>query len=419
MCGLVGMVGTLDYKHRRAMKELLFLNSLRGKDSTGISCIHRNRSISTRKLTVPGYDFIEHPMVEKAMEIGDQLWIGHGRHKTQGEINKANAHPFEVLDDDGDVLLIGAHNGTLQNKYEIERILNNKFDTDSEGIFNLLVHEDNFRNAINRLRGAWSLVFWDPTTDTINFVRNEERPLVYAFSEDRRVMVWASEAWMLINACARNDIKLQKNDAGKSCYLTLTNHLYSLEIPQARDAALPELRREGGYEGAKSLVSRFQGNRQGYYGGYGGEPWWNDDELDDNIRYSVPRAKDEQKTGSQTKEETKETSKNSKEKVEIDLFDARTHIHGYMNQPVSKQAVEEYKKAGCVWCGDEIRNNAYTFLDEKELLCYHCLQDTHDKGNLFRESVDEDDGNISPQLSENSEEYKRIVAAAVKKSKAR
>lgn len=231
MCGLVGMVGTLAWKHKKAMAELLFLDTLRGRDSTGLAAVARNREVTLRKMTVPGCEFIEYPAVEKMMKHDDQLWIGHNRFKTTGDVSKANAHPFQVLDNEGDIILVGAHNGTLENKSEIERQLGQKFDTDSEGLFNLLTEAPNFKAAINKLRGAWSLVFWDPTTDTVNFCRNKERPLVFAFTKDRKVMVWASEAWMILAACRRNDIELETNDKGQTCWSTLSDYLYTLEIP--------------------------------------------------------------------------------------------------------------------------------------------------------------------------------------------
>jgi len=65
------MAGFLEYKHKQVMKDLFFLNTLRGKDSTGLTAVNRDRTVLTRKLTVPGYEFIEYPMVEKAMNHAD------------------------------------------------------------------------------------------------------------------------------------------------------------------------------------------------------------------------------------------------------------------------------------------------------------------------------------------------------------
>lgn len=423
MCGLFGMVGTLEHKHKRALRDLAFLNTLRGKDSTGLSCVHRNRRVSTRKMTIPGYEFIDHPLVDKAMEYNDQLWIGHGRAKTHGEVSRENAHPFEVLNEAGThIQLIGAHNGTLMNKYEIEREINDKFETDSEGLFNLLYKAKDYKTAIGKLRGAWSLVWWNPLEDKLYFCRNKERPLVFAFTEDRKVMIWASEAWMLVNACLRNDVKLAKSSSDKYCFGTLPDHLYFMDIPQAKDQVLPELEREGGYEGA-GLVARFQG-------GYGG--WWSEsegDDLDDDIRFLPTGKKVEQETGKKaSKETTKDAKDKSEEKdnvVEFDLYDPKTHTRGYKGEIISKEELEEAKKAGCVWSGCKIENT-WAFMDEKSLICGKCLRDTHPKGEIMRlVQTDLEDDELpfdisseeDPQPpSENSSEYKEMMAQSVKKA---
>lgn len=413
MCGLFGMVGTLEHKHKRALKDLAFLNTLRGKDSTGISCVHRNRTVSTRKMTIPGYEFIEHPLVDKAMEYNDQLWLGHGRAKTQGEVSRANAHPFEVLNEDGThIMLIGAHNGTLTNKYEVEREIKDKFETDSEGIFNLLYKAKDYKTAIGKLRGAWSLVWWDPVEDKLFFCRNKERPLVFAFTEDRKVMIWASEAWMLVHACLRNDVNLAKSSGDKWCFGTLPDHLYSMEIPQDKDRVLPELVREGGYEGA-ALVARFQGQSNG---------WWGheDNDLDDDIRF-VAGKKAQSETGKETKEETKKDGKStSKEKdnvVHIHLHEGKTH-RGYKGEPISQEQLEESKEAGCVWNGCKIENT-WAFIDEKGLICGKCLRDNHPKGEVMKMINNDDlDDDLPFDLtpSENSEEFKQMMAQSVKKA---
>jgi len=359
MCGLVGMAGTLEYKHKQVMKDLLFLNSLRGRDSTGLTAIKRDRTVLTRKMTVPGYEFIEHPSVEKAMSFNDQLWIGHGRFKTTGEITRANAHPFEVLDEDGDVFLVGAHNGTLVNKYEIQnKLKGDKFDTDSETLFNWLAEAPNYKEAIAKLRGAWSLVWWDPTVDSVHFCRNDERPLTYAYTKDRKAVVWASEAWMIINACSRNGLELEKSDRGFSCYATLPDHLYTLPIPQRIGEELPDLKREGGYTGESGtpFQTGFDYKR--------GNSWW------DNPK------KDEKKTPQREKEATSTSSPKSV----IDLGNTQGKVRGYGGVLISIEDLDNIKAKGCGWCNNEIPDGTiFSFLSEDSLCCVRCMRDTHPK----------------------------------------
>jgi predicted glutamine amidotransferase len=417
MCGLVGMVGTLEHKHKQAMKELLFLDTLRGKDSTGLAAVKRNRSVLTRKMTIPGYEFIEHPLVERAMSHNDQLWIGHNRFKTTGDISRSNAHPFEVLDDQGDIILIGAHNGTLTNKYELDRLIGgDKLDTDSEALFNYLTIAPTFKEAIGKARGAWSLVFWDPTTDSLHFLRNEERPLVYAYSKDHKVLVWASEAWMLINACRRNGVELAQNDKGLSCYSTVTDNLYTLEIPQKEGTELPELKREGGFTGLP--VSTFQQGRGQW------NSWWSnghDDNWDDEgpVKEAAKAANEKGK------------AKGTEGNVVTLGYPPRNApaFRGLNGKPLTGDALELALAGGCRWCGNTLAlTDKYTFIEEDAPVCLHCVYDNHPKdGDRVRRGEDDDDlAGIFDELdededfdpafgvpySEGSPEYERLMHAA-------
>lgn len=419
MCGLVGMVGTLGYKHKRAMAELLYLSALRGRDSTGLTTVDRRRRYITRKSTVQAAEFIDFPVVGSMMSNDDQVWIGHTRARTTGEVSKANAHPFEVLDDDGDAVLIGAHNGTLNNKYEIERNLDNKFDTDSEALFNLLVAAPNFKEAIGKLEGAWSLTFWDPTADKMNFIRNKERPLIYAYTKDRKALVWASEAWMILAACRRNDIELETNDKGLSCYSTLADHLYSLEIPQKAGVDLPDLVREEGYVGQ---VPRF---RQGVY-----NHWWND-EADDGVSYSVNRTREEQEAAKKRAEKAEADFKEDEKKI-VHIGMPAEHRRGFEGRPIPIKEFEKIKNDGCAWCGDEFEN-VWAFIEDKAMVCGRCLSDGHPKGDCLRQGKDADDPpfDLGPEPdvkdtlaacdrycehSDVSEEHKRLIEQSVKKA---
>jgi predicted glutamine amidotransferase len=410
MCGLVGMMGTLEYKHKQAMRDLFFLNTLRGKDSTGLSSISRDKQVRTRKMTVPGYEFIEFPVVDKAMCHNDQLWIGHGRYKTTGEVSRANAHPFEVLDEDNLVMLVGAHNGTLTNKYELERELNDKYDTDSEALFNWLVEAPNYKDAIKKLRGAWSLVWWDPMMDKLHFCRNDERPMTYAFTKDGKVLVWASEAWMIINACRRNGVELAKNDAGLSCYATLPDNLYSFDIPQERDKVLPEFVREGGYVGQPTKTFQQAG---WFHGKERWEDWWDDPN-------SPPSEQEREKQAAKAKKEGKADKPKSKDNVVT--FGG---IKGFEGKYITLAEFDAIKRKGCAWCKKNIPDKmTFAFLDEENLCCSVCIADKHPKGECLRRGEDELDDEIPFELTEkgnnvrqeDTAEYKHIIKAAAAKA---
>lgn len=54
--------------------------------------------------------------------------------------------------------------------------------------------------TIPKLNGAFALTWYDKLDATVNLIRNNERTLFYAISNDRKTIAWASEAWMIIVA---------------------------------------------------------------------------------------------------------------------------------------------------------------------------------------------------------------------------
>lgn len=371
------MVGTLGFKHKDAMKDLLYLDTLRGRDSTGLAVVDRNRQSIIRKSTVPGHEFIEIPgNFERITSSGDQLWIGHNRYKTVGGINRASAHPFEVCNDEGKVEIIGAHNGTLDNKWELEKELGDRYETDSEALMNLLYEANDVKEAISMCRGAWSLTWWNAPNNQLHFLRNDQRPLCYAYTKDRKVLIWASEAWMLLAATRRHNIELDENAKGVACWSTLPNSLYTLDIPQQRDEKLPDLVRKGGYDGGKP--AQFQGHKRWDWFGVQG---------DDSKRYErmeQQKAEEEKKAAKKTGEDV------SKDDGKVVHLFGPDKMQGFNGKPIDKDYVEILKTRGCSWCNKEIKPPVnFGFLSENELVCGRCVYDKHHLDTTTNNIVEE------------------------------
>lgn len=245
MCGLVGIFSSnMFQRHKVALEALLYLDTWRGRDSTGVAAIRHNADTAIMKSTVPGYEFVEGDRLNKFLYLNDFCWIGHNRHGTIGRNTKSNAHPFEILDAQGSCLLVGAHNGTLKNKHILKD--HNDFGTDSEALFSQIAHT-NIDETINQVDGAWALTWYDHVEEELRFLRNNERTLFYAYEEDKKTLIWASERWMINIACSRAGMKLHKDEV----FSVAEDTLYRFPAPNKMNEEIT-FERKGGLVGKQT-----------------------------------------------------------------------------------------------------------------------------------------------------------------------
>lgn len=203
MCGIVGVISKsyngLTIKEKDIFHELLYIDALRGEDSTGVMAVDNDGNLDLAKeaqpagyyQTAPEY----HELLKGSVRSGAAL-IGHNRKATKGNIVDENAHPFVV--DDRIVLV---HNGTLYGDHKSIA----DTEVDSHAIAHL-IHEkgDDVEAALRELNGAYALVWYDVQNRTMNFVRNSQRPLTYV--ETHSGWFWASEGGMLAWILNRNSM---------------------------------------------------------------------------------------------------------------------------------------------------------------------------------------------------------------------
>ena len=228
MCGLVGVAGDIDTKIIKMFNDMMVFNTTRGRDSTGVASVARGTNVfDVFKQTVHASVLQEFKSYDRVVAAGRKALIGHARSATVGTVSIGNAHPF-AFDK-----IVGAHNGTIPYYAKSELPDHNKFGTDSEALFNS-INERGISETISLLTsGAYALTWFDRENDTINLLRNDERPLVFGVINDGRTLVWASEPYFIRAACMRHNIEHEKN-----LFILPVNRHYRWVIPNNSTAKL-------------------------------------------------------------------------------------------------------------------------------------------------------------------------------------
>lgn len=183
MCGLYGIASThFSESDITLFKNLGFLNCFRGTDSAGFLSVHKkgnkHRVNFLKKATHP-IALLNSGTSKDIMLDKTCILAGHNRAATKGSINDENSHPFLKG------AILGMHNGTIPALAE-------KDQTDSEKLYAILA-EKGLQAAVDAARwGAYALVWVDNKKSTINFLRNEQRPLWFGRLPGN-VVAWTSE----------------------------------------------------------------------------------------------------------------------------------------------------------------------------------------------------------------------------------
>jgi hypothetical protein len=195
MCGLFGFAGNLQKTKRNALlTALCLLNQERGKDSVGIAVIDRTRRARKvfRHVGRPIEAVKRKPFIQIADDQG-QVWIGHTRWATRGEISIDNAHPFET----GNTIL--AHNGVVTvDKELIDRCDGKDFAVDSQYLA-YLVERD---GVVGEISGSACLTYSQRKSAIDVTLIRHNNPLSCAVLADKRGIVWSSDKTALEMALA-------------------------------------------------------------------------------------------------------------------------------------------------------------------------------------------------------------------------
>lgn len=214
MCGIWGILGSkitcVDVD--KFLTDACSAGTVRGAHGTGVFHVYHDKQAGLfanyHKDAVDGTTFSQAELGRKIITTASNSLcvVGHNRYATGGGYEAQSAHPFRR----GAVTLV--HNGVLDNQYQLLKEYNTsataeEVSVDSDAIAVAMAADEDPVQVLERLRGAYTLVWFDERTGLVNFARNEERPLNFAVTD--KGTAFASESGMLGWLCARHGLKIQ------------------------------------------------------------------------------------------------------------------------------------------------------------------------------------------------------------------
>lgn len=247
MCGHVGVAGDILQLDKDVFTTLLFVDQLRGMDSTGVMASKMNGEVNVHTSVQCATTFIHSKEYSEALIGNLNVLLGHNRAATVGKIKHENVHPFIHGN------IVGAHNGTLRRMHLLDDYKD--FEVDSDCIF-FNIHKNGLRDTVKKLDGAFALVYYDTKEQKLVFIRNKERSFFYCFSTDKKRLYWASEKEMLNFALDR------KNIVHTPIVSTVPGSSYTFSVPTKWNTPFEEPVIE-----ELELYTLPQSNYAGYLGG--------------------------------------------------------------------------------------------------------------------------------------------------------
>lgn len=202
MCGIVGYLtteeGKLATSRSRYLSQGLIVDMLRGADSTGAFFVPhelaQGQNAGWCRDITDGYTFVStNKYYDDFAGVGDEHFaaIGHNRSATIGGINMAAAHPFA----EEPITLV--HNGTLRGTHGLPITQHEAKAANDSHTIALNLKDTPIWELAPKMNGSFALIWHDSRDNTVNILREHDRPLHIAKIKGQDSLFIASEAEML------------------------------------------------------------------------------------------------------------------------------------------------------------------------------------------------------------------------------
>lgn len=279
MCGIVGVVTAFrnGFTHAEVdvFKDMLYVDTLRGWDSTGVFGVDKYSNVGIHKAAIPGPAFIHSKEFTEfkgeAYRTGTVI-VGHNRAATRGTVNDHNAHPFWVNDK-----IVLVQNGTYKGDHKHLK----DTEVDTEAIAHVIHDEPDIEKALQKVNAAYALVWYNTETHCLHLIRNYERPLYIADTKNGGI-VFASEIETILWACSRAKVALKEEPK-----LLASDTLMTVKF--SKDNHTVDMKKiDNSYKHTSRGVP-FRSNHHGYHASNDGDVGVDEDGYDGILRRSMER----------------------------------------------------------------------------------------------------------------------------------
>lgn len=198
MCGIVSILRSgekpiLQRDVEDMFSDMLYADALRGFDSTGVFLAGKytnDTDVELYKRALEARDFLNTRVFKRLMNkcTPYDFLVGHNRSATLGKVQDEMAHPFMYKN------VVGVHNGTLtgHNKLTSHGVIH---ESDSEALYHAIndCPPGEPDEILEKVTGAFALVWYDKRNGKLYAIRNTERPLFIIPVKDKGSVVLSSE----------------------------------------------------------------------------------------------------------------------------------------------------------------------------------------------------------------------------------